>query len=114
MQDGIYRVDFQSSDDGDSAGNGVVVVRNGALNGGDLSCVYQGHVKTTGKDIVSKVGVFRYDTSQNSVFGSLDRFDLELSGTMSSTLLEFELSGAIVGHPQQRIAIIGKKLCDLM
>ena len=113
MENGIYHVKFRSSDGGDGVGSGLVVVRNGSLNGGDFGYIYWGQEVTTGNNIKSKVHISRYDASQQSLFGDLKNFDLELDGTLNNSGKEFNLSGTVIGHPQLEISVAGKKLRDL-
>jgi hypothetical protein len=112
MENGIYHIEFKPAGS-DTVGNGLVVLQNGSVNGGDISYIYRGMEITKGENIISKIQVSRYDASQQSIFGSLENFDLELSGTLSKDGREFSLSGTIVGQPQFRIHIAGKKLRDL-
>ena len=67
-----------------------------------------------GTNVVSTVHVSRYDATEQSVFGPLEKFDLKLSGTVDTTSDEFHLSGDIVGQPRLCIRITGKKVCDLL
>src|SRR5262252_3779112 len=112
MENGIYHIKFRSSG-GDVVGNGLVVVQNGSLNGGDFGYIYRGLELTTGNIINSKIQVSRYDASQQSLFGDLEDFDIELAGTLHNSGKEFNLSGTVIGHPQLRISVVGKKLRDL-
>jgi len=111
MQDGIYRVQLQAIG---GIGSGLMIVSKCSLNGGDFGYTYQGHVQSTGNNISTKVHISRHDPTVHSVFGPLDNFDLDLSGTLSHGGHAFHLSGTVVSQPQLRIAITGRKVRALV
>ena len=109
MFSGIYRVTFKSSLG--ISGGGLAVFDNGKINGGDSSYVYRGKYSFDGENITAEILVSHYQGSKNSVFGSLDEFNLSLIGEVSNdTLITI---GSIVGQPQVTISIHGKKAADL-
>lgn len=72
MKDGIYRVTFDSNQN--DYGFGIVTVRNGSLNGGDHTCYYQGVFMGDKVDL----RVVTYNKNNTSVFGDIDKFNLDL------------------------------------
>ena len=62
MKDGIYFVVFRSNQR--DFGNGTVVVKNNAVNGGDFGFTYQG--KIDGSQLILRVS--QHDLNVTSVF----------------------------------------------
>jgi len=96
MKDGIYYVQFHTSSDN---GGGIVVVKDGSVNGADQSFVYQGSLADSGAGaIAGTLQVFRWGGSQSSVMGA-DNYELKITGTQlpngSATL-----QGATAASPQ--------------
>ena len=106
MQDGIYHVRFSSSMG--SAGEGLVVVKQGAVNGGDLGYLYIGDLAVDGEAVSGKLLIKRWNPGHTSVFGALDRFELQLKGTKSNG--GFTVSGGIASKPGPSITITGRFL----
>lgn len=107
MQDGIYHVSFSAST-GDS-GQGLVVIKDGAVNGGDYSHLYTGQLKKTGTSVTGRFNVKCWNPEGISVFGKIDNFDLDLRGQANSAD-SFTISGGIVSSPQHTIQIDGRFL----
>lgn len=73
MKDGIYKVTFDSNQN--DYGYGIVTVKSGSINGGDETCYYQGVLFGNKADL----RVVTHNKSNTSVFGPIDKFDLDLS-----------------------------------
>jgi hypothetical protein len=112
MKDGIYFVDFESSQG--RSGSGIFVVSQNAFNGGDHAYTYQGQMKETGNKISTTIHVSCHNDEINSVFGTTEDFDLDCSGTWQQNHDEFSLTGEVPGQPQLKISVNGYKLRDLV
>jgi hypothetical protein len=109
MLPGIYSVEFQSNLG--AFGLGIAVFDNGKINGGDLSHLYKGSYSLDEKAIRVEVFVSQYRDIQESVFGSLNNFTLNLTGDASDD--GFNTTGSVTGQPQLNITVIGKRISEL-
>lgn len=75
MKDGIYKLIFNTNVNLNGQLDGVVTVRDGAINGGDYVCYYKGKV-TGNKASVKSVPHNKHDTT---AFNGKTPLDLELS-----------------------------------
>lgn len=107
MQDGIYHVRFSSSIG--SSGEGLVVIKQGAINGGDAGYLYIGRLAVNSDALSGHLNIKRWNAGQVSVFGPLDHFELQLDGK-ASTDSSFSLAGGIPSQPGLTINIVGRFL----
>ena len=107
MKDGIYHVKFASTMG--AAGEGLVVVKDGSVNGGDAGYLYQGALNSdpTGQ-VHGQLQVQRWNAGHVSVFGPLSNFALDLRGQAAND--GFTVSGGVPGHPNMKITISGRML----
>ena len=106
---GTYLVSFQANNN--QFGEGLVVIRNGSVNGGDQTYLYQGRFDYYGDDIKALIEVRHYRGPLNSVMGALKQYTLSLSGKKSGG--NFEVSGGMPNVPNIQIKIIGTKVAEL-
>ncbi|EDX4489075.1 negative regulator GrlR [Salmonella enterica subsp. salamae] len=106
MKDGIYFVVFRSNQR--DFGNGTVVVKNDAVNGGDFGFTYQGKIE--GNQLMLRVS--QHDLSATSVFPGVKNFELSLS--LQEQGRNYQLNGSVVGMPQMQISIGAKYIGDLI
>ncbi|EAY7746636.1 TPA: negative regulator GrlR [Salmonella enterica] len=106
MKDGIYFVVFRSNQR--DFGNGTVVVKNDAVNGGDFGFTYQGKIE--GNQLILRVS--QHDLSVTSVFPGVKNFELSLS--LQERGRDYQLNGSVVGIPQMQISIGAKYIGDLI
>lgn len=111
MKNGIYHVKFASSLG--SQGEGLVVIRQGTVNGGDHGYLYRGEFMELGGQITGKLGIQRWNRGATSVFGNADRFELSLTGSPQSSD-SFRVEGNVTGNPQLRITIDGRWLAEIV
>ncbi|MBW7992452.1 MAG: hypothetical protein FVQ84_20890 [Planctomycetes bacterium] len=109
MLKGIYHVHFAANNN--NFGEGLVVVDEGHVNGGDYGYLYQGRFDYYGNDIKATIEVKHYNGPPNSVIGPLKEFTLNLSGETTGD--RFEIAGGIMNIPNMSIKISGKKVADL-
>jgi hypothetical protein len=108
MQDGIYWVDFQTRGD---SGAGLIVIKDGSLNGGDQGYIYNGTYSVSGNNVTARALVTQHNPALRSVFGNASGFHLQLSGVSSPG--RFSLNGSIPNVPNASIGIVGRRLGDV-
>jgi hypothetical protein len=109
MTNGIYYIIFKSYLG--IIGDGLVVVDNGKVHGGDSRYLYRGTYKVDGTSIKAEIQVSYYRGTLKSVFGPLSKFELILSGNAPDEL--FTLSGHMPGRSQAALTVEGQKQSDL-
>lgn len=105
MKDGIYHVTFNTPM---GSGQGVVVVANSAVNGGDDGYTYQGRVTAAGDRVSGLLTVSRHSAGATSVFGDFGDFTLSLDGVHSAR--GFQVAGITEALPGVKIQITGRWL----
>ncbi len=112
MREGIYRIVFISM--GGESGDGMVVVRNGQINGGDSCHTYQGtyHADENTGAVESSLVIARHSKPLSQVFGDAVEISLDLIGQFSSD--EFEMSGHIVSSGGVTVNAYGRLLRDFV
>ena len=106
MQDGIYHVRFSSPQG--ASGEGLAVVKTGAVNGGDHGYLYLGQLIADGDKISGQLEIKRWNSAVPSIFGPLLNFTLALIGTSSGDT--FAVSGGMSTQPNLKISIAGTRL----
>lgn len=109
MLKGIYSVSFKSSFG--NFGSGIAVFTDAGVYGGDDNYFYKASLNITAGELNGDVQVTHYQGQRNSIFGSLDRFTLRVSGIPSEGNLI--LTGHVVEAPTQKITIECKKISEL-
>lgn len=109
MKNGIYHVRFSSQQG--SHGEGLVVVKDGAVNGGDPGYLYLGTMLSDSNAVSGRLEVKRWNTKLPSIFGPLGSFSLDLSGTINGD--GFTVTGNVSHQPALRITISGRRLSDV-
>lgn len=111
MQNGIYHVRFSSA--GGVGGEGLVVIKDGSVNGGDNGYLYQGRLTAeAGGQVQGQLQVKRWNRGHVSVFGPLDNFALVLTGQTTND--GFAVGGGVPGQPGLRITISGRKIAEVV
>ena len=111
MINGIYHVKFSSSNH--VFGEGLAFVNSEAVNGGDHGYLYLGRIASNGGSLSGRLQIRRWNSAVASVFGALQSFDLDLTGTQNASDRSFQVAGNVSGHPAQRITISGRFLSEL-
>lgn len=109
MKPGIYYVVFESNLG--VPGDGLVVIDNGRVHGGDHRFLYRGHYKEREADIDAEIFVRHFRGEAKSVFGSISTFYLILSGNAEKE--SFNLSGYIAGQSHLKIHVEGQIQMDV-
>lgn len=109
MSHGIFEVQFRSNRPDN--GEGLIVVKDGAVNGGDANYLYQGEVPTASGPFSSQFTVSMWRPGNTNVTG-LDNYVLEATGNINYEAGSIELEGSVVGAPQIKISLSGRKIKD--
>jgi hypothetical protein len=107
MRDGIYHVRFVASST--DMGEGLVVIKQGTMNGGDQGYLYTGQLAANGTSITGKLRVKKWHAGAVSVFGPLDDFELQLTGNDTPDG-GFRASGVVADPRGMTIVIEGRYL----
>lgn len=107
MTSGIFHVEFRAST-GDF-GEGLVVVKDGSVNGGDTHYLYQGEVPKESGDFESRFTVRKYRNGNVNVVG-IDNYTLLAKGRVNYHDGTLELRGAVENAPQLTIQLRGHKI----
>ena len=99
---GDYFVRFESNLG--TNGLGTVTVRNGLITGGDGGYRYRGFVVTKGGCHYGRIAIERLDPLAVSLFGAVERFDIEISGKAERDMFAF--SGCVSGAEHLRVRIV--------
>ena len=97
MKDGIYFVRF--SRDLQDFGEGIAVIKNNTVNGGDYVCTYRG--KTAGNSL--DLQVTQHNPSVDTIFGNIETFIIQLSITPSED--GYQLSGTVKDNSNLQITV---------
>lgn len=109
MLEGLYSVKFSSNIG--NWGAGVALFTNGKVYGGDASYYYAGPATVNGQSVSARIHVGHHQGERMSIFGSLNEFNLEVSGIPSGD--SFSLTGHVVEQPNMKITITGRKISEL-
>lgn len=106
MKDGIYFVVFKSGQN--EVGNGTVVVKNDAVNGGDFGFTYRGKIDNGRLNL----HVAQHDPRAQNVIPGLNEYTMNLD--VRETAAGYSLQGNIEGVPQASLAVQAKFIGDLI
>lgn len=106
MKQGVYHVRFVST--GRDVGEGIAVIKGGAVNGGDHGYVYTGEIAEANNRVAVQLHIKRWNKAVTSVFGPLEQFDLTLAGAPDDAIKGFRVEGNITGSPNHKISIVGR------
>lgn len=107
MSNGIFAVEFKTNLPDNGAG--VVVIKDGSVNGGDDNFLYQGHVPTASGKFTEQFQVSKWKNGNTSVTG-IDNYTLETTGEIDYEKGTISLTGTVVGHSNIRLDLTGRKL----
>ncbi len=84
-------------------GSGVVIFETGRIFGGDTRYYYTGWYEVKNGNLQGELDVVNYNGEPWSVFGTMDRFSLILSGNPSEK--RFDIGGSMKEDPSKEILI---------
>lgn len=104
LRPGFYAARFSAPSTG-NFGEGLVIVGEGKLNGGDQGFLYRGSYYLTGPASLSgTLNVKRWNANVSSIFGNLSQFDLNLVGQVTAATA-ISIDGAVTQQPGMKIRI---------
>jgi type III secretion system (T3SS) negative regulator GrlR len=106
MQDGIYHVHFSTPK---GSGEGLVVIKQASVNGGDIGYLYTGQLTDNGGALSGHLKVKRWKAGPVSLMDQLGNYELQLSGQAAADN-SFTVSGGIPSQPSLKITIGGRFL----
>ena len=107
MSNGIFEIHFSSNRP--DHGEGVVVIKDGSVNGGDANYLYQGRVPLTSGHFSEQFRVSMWRPGNTNVAG-LDNYVLDATGEINYEQGSISLTGSVVGSPQILITLSGRKI----
>ncbi|MCG8526202.1 MAG: hypothetical protein MI748_07485 [Opitutales bacterium] len=110
MTPGIYHVKFSSSIQ--AHGEGMAVINNGTVNGGDVGYVYTGNFIEESGGVSSTLRIKKWNQNITSVFGPYPEFTLNLKGSLSPDQKTFQVSGSSPQIQGATINIHGFRVSD--
>ncbi|HEX7341313.1 MAG TPA: GrlR family regulatory protein [Rhodanobacteraceae bacterium] len=110
MIDGIYRITFFASS-GD-LGDGMIVIKEGKLNGADNGYLYLGSVESRADGYHVRMLAKRWDPNAYSAFGPLEQFELVLDIEDLPNSRFILATGHVVGQPHHTVSVRGRFLSD--
>ncbi|MDE1890016.1 MAG: hypothetical protein KGJ87_08685 [Planctomycetota bacterium] len=110
MINGLWTVEFISTMN--LFGNGVLVLFDNRILGGDAGYYYSGRYNISNDDISGEVKVTRYDEKSIAVFGDIPQFSLVFSGKLVDDY-NFDAIAQFKGNPNLKIQLKCKKKEDI-
>ncbi|EQM66122.1 hypothetical protein QYE80_08070 [Pseudomonas tohonis] len=107
MANGIYEVHFRSNIH--DFGSGLIVIKDGSINGGDANFLYRGALTLDGETAHADISVDLWKSGNTSVV-NIDHFKIVFRGTVSGGSLK--LTGHVEGQPELSITVTGQKVAD--
>ncbi|MMZ41460.1 hypothetical protein D3C81_118130 [compost metagenome] len=106
MKNGIYFITFSSNNN--DVGQGTVVVKDDAINGGDFGFTYQGHIEGNKLDL----HVSQHNPQAVNVIQGVKNYTMEM--VIEDAHGGYVLSGAVRGMPQAQLKVAAKFIGDLV
>lgn len=111
MKAGIYHLTLTAA--GQMCGEGLAVLRNGSLNGGDRGYLYLGTlIRSDGMRLTGRLKFKKWNHGGRFISGNLDEYDLLLEGSKGVHEETFAISGEARQVPGVRVTITGRKIAD--
>ncbi|AQL37441.1 MULTISPECIES: GrlR family regulatory protein [Pseudomonas syringae group] len=110
MSQGIFHVKFKANTQ--DFGEGLVVVKSGAANGGDENYLYQGAIPSVSGEFTSDFEVSQWQAGNTDVFGGSGGFVLKARGVINYENGTFSLQGSPEGKPEFTLEAIGRKVAE--
>lgn len=97
MKDGIYKIIFNTNVNPNGMLDGIVTIRDGAINGGDYVCFYKGYIKANKASLKS----VPHNKKDTNAFNGKSEVDLEL--TIEDHLSHVLFRGHVEGDESKTI-----------
>jgi len=110
IDDGTYHVEFGTPL---GSGFGTIVAHGSTVQGGDQGYTYSGSWVVEGDSVTGCLNVRRWRPSEQSVFGDLEKFELQLTGqSVNGVIKAHGTSPAVPGVTITITATLIEKLLD--
>jgi len=103
VKSGFYKVNFTSPQSG-IIGEGIAIVGEGKINGGDQGYLYRGSYYVTADKLSGTLNIKQWNPNVVSIFGPLREFDLNLAGRATADG-RLTIEGNVTQQPDLRIKI---------
>lgn len=110
MSQGIFHIKFKANTQ--DFGEGLLVIKDGAVNGGDNNYLYQGSVPHASGQFTSDFRISQWEPGNPDVFGGQGGYVLSAQGVIDYEKGTFSLQGSPQGQPQFHLQATGKKIAD--
>ena len=110
LEPGIYRIRFVGGS-AQNFGEGIAVLKDGKINGGDIGYVYRGSYERGNGYINAKINVKRWSVVPNALM-NLAEYDLIVEGQRQADRTGFLIHARIQQQPNISVQIEGKRLED--
>jgi hypothetical protein len=109
IRPGIYQIRF-SGGSAYNFGEGIGVLKDGAINGGDSGFVYHGSYRIEDSHVSAKISVKRLNPAVPNPIVNLPEYDLIVERCAHADGVRFLVEGYVRQQPNLRIQIEGKWL----
>jgi hypothetical protein len=110
IEPGIYQIRFVGGSD-QNFGEGIAVLKDGKINGGDMGYVYRGSYERENGYINAKINVKRWNVVPNALI-NLAEYDLIVEGQRQAAHTGFLIHARIQQQPNIAIQVEGKRIED--
>ena len=108
MKSGIYHVHFRGGP-AQNFGDGIVVFKDGAINGGDVGYIYRGEFRTETNRIIATINAKRWNVVPNALI-NLNEFNLHIDAPAPIDDSRFSITAQLEGQPHLNISVTGEWL----
>ena len=112
LQPGIYQIRFVGGP-AQNFGEGIAVLKDGKINGGDSGYTYRGSYEPEDGHIKAKINVKRWKAVPNAII-NLPEYDLIVESQRQTDGMGFLIQARIQQQPNIYIQIEGKRLADVV
>ena len=111
MKPGIYHIRF-SGGVSQNFGDGIGVVTEGAINGGDPGYVWRGTYQIVDGRLSAKIHVKRWKHDVSNPLANLAEYNLIIEGQTTPDASTFSAEGHIEQYSSTRISLNGTRIDD--
>ncbi len=111
MKPGIYHIHFGGGLS-QNFGDGVGVITEGAINGGDAGYVWRGSYRIKSRRLSAKIHVKRWKHDVSNPILNIPEYDLIVEGDAPQDWSSFSAQGYIEQYPSTKITLTGTRIED--
>lgn len=109
MSSGIFHVQYKSTLP--DHGEGLVVIKDGSINGGDNNYLFFGTYEAEGNQVKGALTVKMWRSGTTSITGE-DNYELEFEGNIDFSQGILYIKGTVPSMPGMGVEIRGTKISD--